>query len=497
MVPENIYQQREEVIQNNNTAQARLGEIIESANKTNKSLRIAEQLHGDIDLSILREKGAGNIRDIEFAEGGEITAIIGIPKSIERISCPRNLLIAIENLPETLLQLEVEGNYLTEINVSSLPDLQVLKISNNYIRHLSDLPASLLEIECNDNKLTDLDLRGLEDLNRLIISNNMITVIENLPENIVDFQFDNNPTIEFRNSPSIMDDEDDNQTKEKKKKENPVKKVAGYTPTEALQEYFRLKNKYEQSIKKGKKRIAEKVVSRSELTVQARARIVKRAQQMYKPSCIKCGRPVGTIFTKKNHRFSAICGDVGNACPLNIQIYVGDYTPVPYLLYDLRNEYENLKEKLIRQKLDTLFRYISEAESVAIYKEEIDGFTTYKEMLDDLVNRNDELYHNEEREHQIVEKEGAIFRLIERIRTLLEDYKQDGNPKILETVLRIQRDDLYPEIQNLRLLKHEVMEMEGDVKNPHNPSHLVKMPVGLTKMEHTFGEPSRVISFVK
>ena len=501
MVPEGIIEKREETMEANNTAQARLADLLETANKTNKSLRITEKLHGDIDLSILKEQGAGNIRDIEFAEGGEITSIVGIPDSLERLSCQRNLLIELNHLPESMTHLEIEGNYLTDIDVSSLIELQVLNIAHNYLTHLSELPISLLELECNNNKLTDIDLRGLEELNRLIVSNNRITVIENLPDKIVDFQFDNNPTIEFRNSHRFTgtgdgdtsEDDDDEEEERKKTKQNKKskqqKKTNGYTVPEAMREYFRLKQKYEESIKKGKKRIAKKLVSKSELTIQARAKIVKKGLQTFKPSCVKCGRPVGTIFTKKNHRFSAICGDIANACPLNIQIYVGDYTPVPYVLYDLHKEYEKLKEKLICQKLDTLFSYIGEAESVAVFKGEVESFSTFNEMLVELTKRNDELYHNAERDHQIVEKEGIIFRMIERIRTLLQEYKKESDPKILEAIVRMQKDDLYPEIQNLRLLKTEIMEMNGN--------RLVKLPVVLSKMEHTFGEESRVISFVK
>ena len=497
MVPEGIIEKREETMEANNTAQARLADLLETANKTNKSLRITEKLHGDIDLSILKEQGAGNIRDIEFAEGGEITSIVGIPDSLERLSCPRNLLIELGHLPESLTHLEIDGNYLTDIDVSSLLELQVLNIAHNYLTHLSELPISLLEIECNNNKLTNIDLRGLDDLNRLIVSNNRITVIENLPGKIVDFQFDNNPTIEFRNSHSFTgttgDDDEDEEEERKKtkksKKSKPQKKAGSYTAPEAMREYFRLKQKYEESIKKGKKRIAKKLVSKSELTVQARAKIVKKGLQTFKPPCVKCGRPVGTIFAKKNHRFSAICGDIANACPLNIQIYVGDYTPVPYILYDLHKDYENLKEKIIRQKLDTLFNYIGEAESVAVFKEEVESFSTYNEMLVELTKKNDELYHNAEREHQIVEKEGDIFRMIERISTLLQEYRKESDPKMLEAIVRMQKDDLYPEIQNLRLLKTEIMEMNG--------KRLIKMPIVLSKMEHTFGEESRVISFVK
>jgi hypothetical protein len=505
MVPDNIFQQREDIIQNNNTAQAKFADILESSNKANRVLRITVPLYGEIDLSILKEQGAANIRDLEFAEGGKITSIRGIPGSLERLCCPNNLLTTLEDLPDSLANLEVQGNYLTEIDVSRTTELQVLNVSHNYIRQLVDLPPSLLEIECTHNKLTQLDLKGLDNLNKLNVSNNMITVIENLPENVVDFHFDNNPSIEFRNSYLGGDtdtdadaDADDDEEEERGKKGKQTKKqrqpkhrsLSGkLTVPEALREYFRLKAKYEAGEKKAKERIAAKVVANGELSIHTRAKIVRRELHTFRAPCIKCGRKVGTVFSKKNKRYTAVCGDMMNACTLNIQIYIGDYTPIPYFLYELRDMLEELKEKIICQKLDTLFQYISETTSVEMFKEEVEGFSTYSDLLTTLTEKYNDIYNNEQQAHEIVEKEGVIFKSIEQIRKLLHDYRQEGDPKILEAIVRLQLDELYPEIQNLRLLKHQVVEMEGRV--------LVKMPVVLTSTEHNMDEDSRVISFVK
>ena len=52
-------QNRETIIIENNTAQKRLIDILENYSRESSNLTIQEQLHGDIDLSPIREMGFG------------------------------------------------------------------------------------------------------------------------------------------------------------------------------------------------------------------------------------------------------------------------------------------------------------------------------------------------------------------------------------------------------------------------------------------------------
>ena len=257
---------------------------------------------------------------------------------------------------------------------------------------------------------------------------------------------------------------------------------------EAIHWFFQLKHDYENKIKTQKKKIVKKAGIDND-SLSKRASIAKRALLQFTPSCVKCARPVGSIFEKKNDRFTAKCGDRANPCELNIELYTGGYSPVPFYLQGLRDDLEKLKETIIRQKLDTLFGYIHERESVALFKEELEGFSTYNEMLQDLTNKYEELYHNAEKLLQRRNTESDIFIMVERMRELLQQHKKDDGAKTMNTIVKKQIDELMPQINKLRLLKHEIMEMEN--------GKLIKIPVSLAKTEYTFGEKSRVIHFVK
>ena len=477
-MPTNVMRtQREYVMAVKNTAQEKLVSILESLNKQTNTIQIKEPLHGDVDFSDLRELGFGNIQTIELSEG-EITNITGLPEKLKKLICPKNLLFNLDDLPKTLTHLNVEKNHISSLDLLELNELEVLNISFNQFANIDDLPISLLELYLQNNLLTFLDLHGLSQLKTLNVSDNKITVIENLPESVVTLLVDNNPSIEFRNSeivPKPADSETSYEDNEQK-----------LNYQSALHEYFKLKQKYENKTYEMKRNAYDDDDKKKEKKTRKEKR---EAVLKVKPKCVKCGRGVGTIFAKKNNRFTAICGDTKNPCKLDIQIFTGEYTPIQYLLVEMKEEVEDFKEAIIRQKLDTLFNYIDESESVERFKKAIEGFNDVNMLYKELNDKNNELYHNRDKKELIDKKKSDIFVLIEKIRVLLAEYKMKNEPEILKTAVQMQVEELLPEIRNLRILQYEVLEMVDET--------LIKYPVTLAKAENTFSEPPRVVKFIK
>lgn len=475
-----IKEQREDIIRENNTAQKDLVNILEDLNKRTDVLDIREHLQGDLDFAILKEMGFNNIKSISF-DAGDITNIQNIPEGVTELKCGKNLLFSLENLPSSLTHLEIPENYLVSINVSEIPNLKHLNIAHNHLVSLENLSSEIEEIHCEHNKLTHLDLKGLPNLKVLNISNNNITIIENLPENIVDFTMENTPSIEFRNSPVIP-----NMNKDKAE-EDSIQQNINYN--ESLYEYFRLKNKYETKLYDSRKTAFEYAVSK---------KVGKKRAQLVKPKCIQCDRPVGTIFSRKDERYIAICGDTAQPCKLNIEIFSGGYDSIQRYLYLFYEQVQDEKDIIIRQKLDTLFNYVSEAESIQLFKKTLENFNFESQMLKDLMDSHNENYNNPTKNELIQKKKDLIFVFIERIRALLEEYEKTENRELLKTAVQLQIDDLLPETRNLRLLQSEHMEI-NDTKTKKGKIEyaLFKNDVALSKDDFTFGEPPRVIKFHK
>jgi len=468
-------EQREDIIKENNTAQNQFLSILENLPKSSKEIKIEESLFGDLDFSVLEDLGYGNIKTIILGEG-QITNIDGLPEGLLHFECPNNLLITLYEIPGSLKTLKIPFNYLTNIDLNHLEYLENLSISHNTIKNFENLPKTLISLECDNNKLESLDLNGLPELKVLNISNNPITLIENLPSGIVDFKMENTPSIEFRNSvlPELRS--------EKKDEENEVENNKNYI--ESLNEFFRLKNQYEKSLS---------LLKKSAFKKEKNIRLGKIAVLAVKPQCIHCKRPVGTIFSnKENGKYSAICGDKQNPCNLNIKIYSGQYVNLYYILNIFRTEIADLKDNIIRQKLDTLFSYVSEQRSVELFKKELKSYNLNSQSYTELLDKYNELYDNKDKTEMTLKKSNNIFILIEKIRDLLIEYDKTENPSVLKTAMDMQINELYPEMRNLRLLKNEVLEL-NEFKEDH--FSIFNYPCQLQKFDHNLGENPSVIKF--
>jgi len=470
-----VTEQREDIIKENNTAQEQFISILQSLTKNSKEIRIEEALFGDLDFSVLKDLGYGNMKSI-ILNDGQVTNISGIPEGILHFECPNNLLIELDELPVSLRHLKISFNHLTTINVAGLDNLETLEISHNKITKLENLPKTLTVLICDNNKLEQLDLDGLTELKVLNVSNNRITLIENLPVGIVDFKMENTPAIEFRNSvlPELR--------AEHKDAEEELKNHKNYV--ESLNEFFKLKSEYEKKRSKMMKDAFKKESSK---------RLGKLAAMSVKPPCINCKRAVGTIFTnRETDKYTAICGDKGNPCNLNIKIYNGKIINLDYILNIYNEEIADIKDTIIRQKLDTLFSYVTEEKSVQLFKKELDTYNANSKIFKTLLEKYNDLYNNQHHKEMMQKKTDEIFNIIDRLRGLLKEYETTENSAILKTAMDLQINELYPEIRNMKLIQNQIQEL---IDHGEGKYSVFTYPVALDKIDHDFGEKPSVIKF--
>jgi hypothetical protein len=500
-----IRDQREHIITNNNIGNTELANILENTNKQIESLVIKESLHGDLDFSIIKTMGFGLLTEITIQEG-DVISISNLPEGLKKFTCSKNLLIELENLPKSIEELDVNNNYIEGFNIDYLKNLKVLNCSYNKIKELKLLPASIQEIYCeNNNLLVSIHLGNVDQLNVLNISNTNVHIIYDYPEGVVDFKMENTPSIEFRNATgniSLNDANKENIEEEIKKKQNYI---------EALDDYFLLKTNYEKRLLEAKRKLFKNAVTK---------KMAKKSASNAKIPCIKCKRPVGTKFINNNNKYMAICGDTQNPCTLDIQIYTGELDMYKEQLYYIYQNIQEYKQNIICKKLDALFSFVSEDESIQSFKEELDNYNSETKIYTPLLNMHNDIYNNIDKSTLIDKKNEVIFRLKESIHKLLIDYKETNNKDFLRQAVLAQHKQLTPEFRNLRMLKYEVMEMDKQYKQNQNENtrillneiceleiakegntvteyHLVQRPVALTKMEYSFHEDPRVIKFVK
>ena len=459
-----IQEQRESILRNNDTAQTTLLDILKDIKPDIIELNIKTPLQGELDLSVLSDANLDRLTTIVLGEG-EITGIHNIPRRISKIVCSKNLLIELNDLPGGLLYLDCAHNYLTELDLSKVAYVEEVHCEDNKITGFDILPTSLKSLYCDNNQLKQLNLKGLANLRTLHISNNPLVIVSNLPETIHDFVSENNP-IQM-----ITDVEDDD------KSVGSPDRIIDYR--EALNEYFKLKSEYEQKLREKRRKEYKKGSDKKDRM---------RRVSAVKPKCVNCHRPVGTIFATDVNGYTAICGDKNSPCKLNIKLLRGNFDQHESILTEFKASIDDVKERIIKLKMFTLFNYVSEATSAKQFKKELDEYNTFSTVYKDELHKYNELYNSSHKPELIRSKSSAIHQIQLTIRKLMDDYEKTDNSELLKTAVYTYKTDLLPEIANISRYKYDVMEMN----NTDVESRLFQMEVALSKSEYIYGEQPSV-----
>jgi hypothetical protein len=470
-----IERQRDEVIANHNTAQRIFITMLEQMDNAHADeIRFTEIMHGDLDFSILRDRKFTHVRRIFFEQEGEVTHLRNIPEGITHIECPDQLLTSIDP-PTSIEEINLNNNALKTYNTSETPKLSVLRISDNELTLLDtkQMP-NLLTLECDNNQLSHLDLGPLRSLTSLHCSNNPLLKLEHVPPTLDDLVMENNPLMELDHS---------DPTKRSGAKGSGAKQIDYLT---SIQQFFSMKQAYDTKLKKLKRAAFDRATNR-----KAGRRLAKA---VYAP-CISCKRKVGTIFDTRNGEYRAACGDKTKPCRLHIHIYNGDYFNLFSLLKLYQTDVRDVQEKIIQQKLDTLFDYVDQYTATKEFKETLTEYTETSEMYKKMMDKYTDIYKNKEREIQTGRTMEKVYRIREDMTAMLEEYKKTGNHDILTTLVKMHLDDLEPAIHQLRMLKYEVMSVDIDEDNTQL-SVLHQRRVAFHRDDFTIGDEPTVMKFV-
>lgn len=465
-----IEEQRKNTIEENNTAQSEFLDILDNLNPQLYDISVREPLYGDLDLSVLKECNFTNITSLQFAKGN-ITSLNNIPEGITKIVCEDNLLVEI-NVPSSINELNVSGNGIKHLDFKELGNLKELNISKNQFSTLSELPKYLEILKCENNNLKVINLEGIENLKVLHCSNNPTLTIENFPDTITDLQMENNPLIQVK---KLLDENSEQETDS-----DSGEKHADFM--ESLNTYFEMKTAYDTQIYNIKKQVYKKAKSK---------KVARKMIAELKPKCINCNRPVGSLFSNEGRTYVARCGDAIAPCNLDIRIFAGEFGNIDSFLTTFQEVIQNNKEEIIKQKLDTLFNYIDERESIVLFKQKLEEYTESNMFLKELNEEYINIFFNEEKKEKMQKKIEHISKIQERFNDLIVKYKHSDNRELLKDAMNIYVNEIKPEMNNLQMIKYETMEI-----NKHdNDYQLFQKEYRLGKLDFTFGSYPKVIKF--
>jgi hypothetical protein len=462
-----------------------------------RDLDCPDSLEGSLDLSVLETKGLRHIESLTFANG-KLVACRHLPTTLRVFQCLHNLLTDLDDLSSSLKELNVEGNLIHQLDLSRTPNLRYLNANDNRLMQLDGLPVTLEELYLDHNQLSRLDLDGLDRLKKLHVSHNQLMVIDHLPKG-TEVVMEHNPLAQI------------NRTQASNKERTTPKSSSAVDYWDALNKYMELKHQYETSVRQYRKRHEERMEKqrRQEKNPAATSGSGSKKQKRITdrvavppppfPPCLHCRRNVGMKFSKKGRTYLAVCGDTSAPCVFHMELESAVWTP-PILVEsdETRRAWQTSKERLMAHKMDTLFRYISDAASAEKFKPLLDDYLVNNEHMQHVTDRYAGVYNNPLRAELIRRKTDAIHATMKSIRVYLAEYERDPtNRGPLILAIRTIKDDLLPAQLSLRQAKYEITEVETTLTPQGNfkENLLVQYEHHPVKIATTELEPPKVIVY--
>lgn len=445
-----------------------------------RKLFIRKQLAGIIDLN---SSSAQIFDSVSFSEPGKITRLLNIPSGLKEFACPKQMLTAVPAGIEKVETLNLEGNYITEIDLTKYANLRVLNVKSNRLRSLKHIPESVEELYLDNNMIRSLDLANLPKLRVLHCINNSMVRVNNVPTTIVDFSAEHgNPRVHIDYSFELtsLSDHDSASTARRALPEVEAEYYGN------LNEYFRLKSKYETDLRADRHGVRAIAVHKLLSSAQIKNRVAS-----VKGKCVNCRRRVGTVFKQHDMRYLAYCGDSVEPCPLKIEIYRGDYMNRMDMILYYAELVSTAKEDIIKHKMDTLFEYISDKQSATEFKPLVNNYRTFNTIYKEKVDEYENIHFSESRKELVRLKQMKLYEIESGLAELMEEYRRTHSRQVLGDFMDAMTKEYIPEKEQLRKIKYATMEIE---ESPNaDVATLVQSQMDFSKLDYLTGEPPRVL----
>ena len=463
--------------------------MVLSHNVSDKSMIIHKSLSGIIDLNVMKRL---SLQTLHFIEPGKITRFSNMPDDLREFASVKQLLRdvpAFHSNGEKIEVLNLENNYITEIDLKPFVHLRILNVKSNRIQSLKNIPASIEQLYLDNNRIRSLNLANLTKLRVLHCNHNSMVRIENVPSSIVDFSADQgNPRIRIDYA-FVLTSPSASASGASTVKPLPEAEAEYY---DNLNEYFRLKSKYETELREDRDMVGKLAMKRQMSKPQVRSRVAA-----VKGKCVNCRRRVGTVFKQRDLRYLAYCGDAVEPCNLKIELYRGDYMNRNEMIEYYYEEMAKSKEAIICKKMDTLFEYISESKSAAEFKKLVVDYRSMNEMFQEHLAEHNEVYFSDTRKELARLKQMKLYELERSMEELLETYKTTHSPHVLKELVDAIAKEYVPETEQLRKIRYNTMEIEEPIDGKYaGIVKLVQNQMDFSKMDYLMGEAPRVLQSV-
>lgn len=269
---------------------------------------------------------------------------------------------------------------------------------------------------------------------------------------------------------------------------------ARFTVGGAINEYYKLKHRYEQLYKT---KHVDGIITSHESKNAKRIAFSK----LPKPSCINCKRPVGTLFSLKGDinakTFKAVCGDLTNPCPLNINILYSVYPTYRSMIRELQQDEDRLMLDIIKTKNKLMFLgdELTDATYIAKLDTLTDKLTEITELLGSTIELNILDTENPTR-FDLLRKELANFdaEYVVQFKSFITEFEKTANEEYIREAVKFYVEQLAPKAKFIRELKYAVNNVV--LNNDTNIYHLEQKRNTLASQEFNVNDDNKINTFI-
>jgi hypothetical protein len=240
-----------------------------------------------------------------------------------------------------------------------------------------------------------------------------------------------------------------------------------------INEYYRLKSKYDNDNEKNKK----KILNNKMLSIKEK----KAEFKQLKPKCVNCGKPGGTTFASvinknnsmggKFRELRAFCKAV-EPCGLNINIAVGNFENINNHLQMIESEISESKQAIITDKNKLLFGLIQTEQALENFESQKNMIKDFTGLLENYLQVYIKITDDPETKENLDESLEKSYVLIQQIKMAVKRFNETNSIEFIRSASNIYINELKPLMsQILRLKYKENMIVFNEKENTY---HLIQ-----------------------
>ena len=267
--------------------------------------------------------------------------------------------------------------------------------------------------------------------------------------------------------------------------------------TDALNEYFRLKEKFE-NINDVNKR---KIINNPTLSKRE-----KRSEYLkLQPKCINCKRPsrLGTIFSIKfitaddkveAHRiYKASCGNLADPCNLDIQIKLSIKELLEESIRDIRKEIDEYKNIIINDKNKLLFGLITTETALFNFDNNKSYVGELSSLYENYLDSYNNITDNQEKKIELNDSLVILYENINKIKDCIKKMNENNDTQYAVDAAEIYATTVEPIMKKIRQLKYDENMVFNDDSN--NTCRLIQRQISINKMLTSASYDDKVLAF--